>query len=61
MHGEHTIDHAGAASELDANELAAVRGGNSPLGYAVGYAIGYLAHLIKEWEPYGTTPFGGMA
>jgi len=61
MHDEHTPEHAGAAYELDPNELAAVRGGDSPIGYAIGYAVGYLAQLITEWEPYGTTPFGGMA
>jgi hypothetical protein len=61
MHIEHTLDHERAAYELDPNELAAVSGGDSPIGYAVGYGLGYLARLIVEWEPYGTTPFGGMA
>lgn len=58
----HSVHHApGLAHELDANELAAVSGGSSPIGYAVGYAAGYLIRLIVEWEPAGVTPFGGMA
>ena len=61
MHNGGTTAHGLAASELDASELAAVSGGESPIGYSIGYAAGYLLRLIVEWEPAGVEPFGGLA
>lgn len=67
MHIEHTLDHefaanALAAYALDPNELAAVSGGDSPIGYAVGYALGYLTRIVVDYELYPSgPPFGGMA
>lgn len=47
-----SVQHAdGLARELDASELAAVSGGDSPIGYGIGYLVGYaVGYLVQSFN-----------